>query len=148
MWMHRHKSMGLLAGMIVFPRVAYRLLARSDYNVRNLQGNADWENLAGKAGHYALYGFMTIMPASGIAMGYFGGKGLPFFGTTFAGKTAADDEEKKRNGQIAKNSFNIHKTVGTYGKYLVPAHVGAAFLHYFRGQTIFTRINPFRTPRG
>ena len=25
MWMHRHKSLGLLAGMIVLPRVAYRL---------------------------------------------------------------------------------------------------------------------------
>ena len=25
MWMHRHKSLGLLTGMIVLPRVAYRL---------------------------------------------------------------------------------------------------------------------------
>ena len=25
MWMHRHKSLGLLSGMIVLPRVAYRL---------------------------------------------------------------------------------------------------------------------------
>ena len=46
--------------------------------------------------HYALYGFMIIMPASGIAMGYYGGKGLPFFTTTLAGA-------KESNGAIAKN---------------------------------------------
>jgi 1,2-dihydroxy-3-keto-5-methylthiopentene dioxygenase len=140
--MHRHKSLGLLTGMIVAPRIAYRLIkAGSAYRVQPMVGNANWENAAGKAAHYALYGFMTVMPASGIAMGYYGGKGLPFFGTTFAG--AAD-----KNGSIAKQSFKIHKTLGTYGKYLVPAHAGAAFMHYFRGQAIFARINPFRVPRG
>jgi cytochrome b561 len=46
--------------------------------------------------HYALYGFMIVMPASGIAMGYYGGKGLPFFTTTIAGA-------KEVNGEIAKN---------------------------------------------
>ena len=38
-----------------------------------------------QASHYALYAFMTIMPVTGIAMGYFGGKGLPFFFTTLPG---------------------------------------------------------------
>jgi cytochrome b561 len=146
-WMWRHKSLGLLTGMVVAPRFAYRLLSRSDYNVRNMIGNATWENAASKVTHYGLYAFMTIMPASGIAMGYYGGKGLPFFYKTFEGATPADDLEKKRNGQIAKQTYNIHKTLGTYGKYLVPLHAGAAFMHYFRGQSIFARINPFRTPR-
>lgn len=39
---------------------------------------------------------MTVMPATGIAMGYYGGKGLPFFTTTIAGA-------KETNGTIAKN---------------------------------------------
>lgn len=147
-WMHRHKSLGLLTGCIVAPRFAYRLLAGSSYKVRNVIGNAGWENTAGKFTHYLLYGFMTIMPASGIAMGYYGGKGLPFFWTTLAGAANKDEETKKANGAIAKQSYSIHKTLGTYGKYLIPVHVGAAFMHYFRGQTIFTRINPFRVPRG
>jgi cytochrome b561 len=47
-----------------------------------------------------------------------------------------------------KQSFQIHKQLGVYGKFLIPAHVGAAFLHHFRGQTIFARINPFRASRG
>lgn len=29
-------------------------------------------------------------------------QGLPFFGTTFPGAVPANDEEKKKNGQIAK----------------------------------------------
>lgn len=140
-WMHRHKSLGLLTGCLVAPRFAYRLLSRRNaYNVRELPGNAEWENKAGTLSHYALYAFMIIMPATGIAMGYFGGKGLPFFNTTFAGA-------EKPNGAIAKNAFNVHKQLGVYGKYLIPLHVGASGLHYARGQQIFARINPFRTPR-
>jgi cytochrome b561 len=44
---------------------------------------------------------MIIMPASGIAMGYYGGKGLPFFGTTIPG-VVKTDENKKSTGEIAK----------------------------------------------
>jgi len=38
---------------------------------------------------------MILLPVTGIAMGYFGGKGLPFFGYTIPGK-------KEPNGWIAK----------------------------------------------
>jgi cytochrome b561 len=79
--------------------------------------------------------------ASGIAMGYYGGKGLPFFYTTIPGAESP-------NGSIAKNAFAIHKNIGVYGKYLVPLHVGAAGLHVVRGQPIFRRVNPFAKPRG
>jgi cytochrome b561 len=74
-------------------------------------------------------------------MGYYGGKGLPFFYKTFPGA-------EKPIGSIAKNAFTIHKNLGVYGKYLVPAHVGAAGLHVARGQPIFRRVNPFAKPRG
>ena len=146
-WMHRHKSLGLLCGMIVAPRVAYRLLNRPAYNVMELPGSAAWEHMASKVTHYFLYGFMVLMPASGIAMGYYGGKGLPFFSTTIPG-IVKTDENKARTGNIAKNSFKLHKTLGTYGKYVVPVHAGAAVMHSVRGQAIFTRINPFRAARG
>lgn len=145
-WMFRHKSLGLLTGIIVAPRFGYRLLSNA-YKIQPLVGSAAWETQAGALGHYLLYGFMTVMPASGIIMGYYGGKGLPFFNRTIPGAVASDDDAKKRNGQIAKRSFQIHKQLGTYGKYLIPVHAGAAFMHYFRGQTIFRRINPFRSSR-
>jgi 1,2-dihydroxy-3-keto-5-methylthiopentene dioxygenase len=88
--------------MLVAPRVAYRLLSRDSYHVQHILGNSSTENLLGKITHYMLYGFMILMPASGITMGYYGGKGLPFFATTIPGALAANDETKKRNGQIAK----------------------------------------------
>jgi 1,2-dihydroxy-3-keto-5-methylthiopentene dioxygenase len=101
-WMWRHKSLGLLTGMLVAPRVAYRLLSRDSYHVEKLMGSSSTEHGLAQVTHYMLYGFMIVMPASGVAMGYYGGKGLPFFGTTIPGALAADDETKKRNGQIAK----------------------------------------------
>ena len=61
------------------------------------------ETIASKVVHYGLYAFMIIMPASGIAMGYYGGKGLPFFYTTFASPVPANDDQKKTFGGIAKN---------------------------------------------
>lgn len=51
-------------------------------------------NIAAQLSHYGLYGFMTIMPATGIAMGLFGGGGLPFFWT----KIGAFE---KKNGKVA-----------------------------------------------
>lgn len=146
-WMFRHKSLGLLTGMIVAPRLAYRLFNRQAYNVAELPGSAAWELMASKVTHYFLIGFMAVMPASGIAMGYYGGKGLPFFYTTIPGIVKTEDN-KASTGNIAKNSFNIHKTLGTYGKFAVPIHAGAAFKHSLSGQAIFTRINPFRAARG
>jgi len=147
LWMHRHKSLGLLAGMVVFPRMGYRLIARTKYDqVPEVVGSGPVESAIAKWMHYALYAFMTIMPATGIAMGYYGGKGLPFFNTTFKG-IELTEENKAQSQSIAKNSFNIHKQVGVYGKYLVPLHVAGAFQHWARGHTIFSRINPFSSSR-
>uniref|UniRef100_A0A7S2HRU9 Cytochrome b561 bacterial/Ni-hydrogenase domain-containing protein n=1 Tax=Helicotheca tamesis TaxID=374047 RepID=A0A7S2HRU9_9STRA len=143
LWMHRHKSMGLLTGMLVLPRLGYRLINSRKYDIAHLTGSGPVESIAAKVSHYSLYAFMTIMPATGIAMGYFGGKGLPFFSTSFPG-VVHTEETKKGNLAIAKQSFSIHKQLGVYGKYLIPIHVGAAFKHYFSGQAIFARINPFR----
>jgi cytochrome b561 len=138
-WMFRHKSLGLLTGMIVAPRIAYRLIARQKYNVRALEGGSAFEHMAARFTHVFLYGFMVTMPATGIAMGLYGGKGLPFFWTTLSGF--------EKNGDVAKQGFKIHKTLGTYGKFVVPVHAGAGVMHAMRGQPVFARINPFRTPR-
>lgn len=146
-WMQLHKSFGLLTGVIVLPRVGYRLLNASKFRLAPIEGTTSIERVAGGISHLALYGFMTVMPVTGIMMGYFGGKGLPFFGTTIPGITHTV-ETKKSNQSIAGQSFKVHKTIGTYGKFLVPIHAGAAVQHSLRGHSIFSRISPFRsTPR-
>ncbi|GAB5032615.1 cytochrome b561 [Nannochloropsis oceanica] len=133
-WMFRHKSLGLLAGILIAPRFIFRLSSKIPAPMKEWNG---FEQIASKISHLGLYGFMVGMPVSGIAMGYYGGKGLPFFWTTLDGAATA-------NGEVAKQAFSIHKTMGTYGKYLIPLHVGAAGAHAVRGQAIFARINPFR----
>jgi len=64
--MRRHKSLGLLTGMLVAPRVAYRMLSRDSYHLVPLVGNTPTENVLANITHKLLYGFMIIMPASGI----------------------------------------------------------------------------------
>merc|ERR1719330_441388 len=74
-YMNIHKSTALLVLAALIPRVALRL---STAIPGHLPGPAPLQ-LAGTASHMAMYGFMTFMPVSGVMMGYYGGKGLPFF---------------------------------------------------------------------
>ena len=144
MW--RHKSLGLLTGLVVAPRMGYRIFNAAKYHVGHLPGTGPVEGKLADFSHAALYAFMTIMPATGIAMGYFGGKGLPFFVTTIPGAVHTD-ENKASYGNIAKQSFKFHKTLGTYGKYLIPLHIGGALKHSVTGNSmIWSRVNPFGRP--
>ena len=54
------------------PRLATKLMSKSP---GALPGSSFMEQMAAKATHWGLYGFLTVMPATGIAMGYYGGKG-------------------------------------------------------------------------
>lgn len=69
----------------------------------------------------------------GIAMGYFGGKGLPFFWTQFGGAA----EPKK---SIAGNAFKAHKLMGQVLEYFVLLHLAATAFHVIRGQNILARM--------
>jgi cytochrome b561 len=130
-----HKSLGTLAGILLAPRLVIRL-ASSAKLPAHVPG-AQWEILASKVSHAALYAFTVIMPVTGIAMGYFGGKGLPFFVTTIPGA-------EKANGAIAKQAFGIHKQAGQFLEYLVPVHVGAvAFQFVAKGRNILPRMIGF-----
>merc|ERR1711862_159541 len=144
-WMFRHKSLGLLTGLVVAPRLGYRALNAAKFRIGHPTGTGTMEGRAADLSHALLYGFMTVMPATGIAMGYFGGKGLPFFWTTLPGAVRTEDN-KVEHGNIAKQAFSIHKQLGVYGKYLIPVHVAGAFKHSFMGHNIWSRINPFGRP--
>ena len=55
---------------------------------------------ARRLSHGLLYAALVILPGTGIAMGYFSGKGLPFFGATIPGAAVP-------NGAIAKQAFKV-----------------------------------------
>ena len=49
------------------------------------------------------------MPATGLAMGYYGGKGMPFFGLyTIPGATG-----EAKDGKFAGRMFKLHKCTPT-----------------------------------
>jgi cytochrome b561 len=131
-FMFYHKSCGTLAAMLLVPRLAFRLTSKIPGPV---PGATQLEHYAGAATHYLLYGFLIFMPVSGVAMGYFGGNGMPFFYTTFKG---LQGEDKKP--AIAKKSYEWHKVAGQILEYIIPLHVGGALYHVAKGQTIFPRI--------
>lgn len=134
--MNIHKSTAVLLAGLVAPRILLRMFSQAP---KHLPGSAV-EHFAANASHTALYGFMLGMPATGFMMGYYGGKGIPFFGYVIPGKTEGRVPE---DGKFAGKMFGWHKWAGNLLWYLVPLHVGAASLHFLRGHKIFARINPF-----
>lgn len=69
-------------------------------------------------------------------MGYFGGKGLPFFFTKVPGAETP-------NKTIAKYSYLSHKQVGVIFEALVGLHILGAGVHVLKGQNPLSRISPF-----
>lgn len=79
---------------------------------------ASYEHILSSISHLGMYGFMFFMPISGIIMGYYGGKGLPFFWTKIPGK-----EEPIKS--IAGQAYNLHEKAGTCIKFSSHNNSGA-----------------------
>jgi cytochrome b561 len=104
-WMYRHKSLGLLSGMVLVPRLAVKLGSKAP---GMLAGSSAVEGVLAKVSHYALYAFPAVMASTGVVMGL-NGAGLPFFTTTL--KVPAV------KGQLpAKQAFWLHQNFGYYMK--------------------------------
>eukprot|EP01023_Acetabularia_acetabulum_P036999 TRINITY_DN35008_c0_g1_i1.p1 TRINITY_DN35008_c0_g1~~TRINITY_DN35008_c0_g1_i1.p1 ORF type:complete len:283 (-),score=49.60 TRINITY_DN35008_c0_g1_i1:334-1182(-) len=133
-YMMLHKSIGFSLGFLTLTRLFYRTSSKIP---TPLAGHA-LEHFAAYLSHQTLYFLMVFMPLTGILMGYYGGKGIPFFGLTIPGAP-----EAKRDGDIAKAAFKTHKLAGQIFYYLLPIHFGAAAYHQFvHAQHIFRRVNP------
>eukprot|EP00005_Dracoamoeba_jomungandri_P003019 CAMPEP_0174261048 /NCGR_PEP_ID=MMETSP0439-20130205/11201_1 /TAXON_ID=0 /ORGANISM="Stereomyxa ramosa, Strain Chinc5" /LENGTH=203 /DNA_ID=CAMNT_0015345459 /DNA_START=37 /DNA_END=648 /DNA_ORIENTATION=+ len=136
--MHLHKSFGLLVGAAVIPRVGIRLMSTS---IPKLPTGTLFEHMGATFTHYSMYGFMMFMPVSGIVMGYYGGRGVPFF--KYSGIQGAPEE--KRKPEVAKKAYKLHKKVGQIFEYgIIPLHITAVpYHHLIKGQKILSRMNPF-----
>ena len=138
-YMHYHKSFGLLMGALLLGRIGRRFIFvdRIGDIPGKLPGPVIMHRL-GELSHYTMYGFMIFMPVTGILMGYFGGKGVPFFATKIPG---ASEENKQPN--IAKNAYKYHKVVGKVFEIAVGIHISAALFHHAQAHKPFSRMNPF-----
>jgi cytochrome b561 len=72
---------------------------------------------------------------AGVVMGYYGGRGLPFFFTTIPGAKPAVPS-------IAKPAYEWHKLAGQVLEIMIPVHVLGSAFHVVKGQKIFARMNP------
>lgn len=135
MLMTIHKSTAVLLTAAIVPRAALKLLTK----MPSALPGGTLEHLAANVSHVLLYGFMIWMPATGMAMGYYGGKGVPFFWQfTIPGKA----DKTKEDGAFAGKMFSWHKQAGGFLYYIVPIHIGGALVHVFKGHSIFSRITP------
>lgn len=130
-----HFMLGLTILLLVLPRMAARMLARSP---AILPEPPAWQQLMAKLAHLALYLFMLIMPVLGWLTLSAGGKTIPFYGF----ELPALIEENKELGKALKE---IHATIGEIGYFLIGLHVLAAFFHHLnqRDNTL-TRMLPAR----
>lgn len=130
--MFYHKSSGLLMLGAIIARTGIALVSRAPPALPN----PNLINLAGKWSHRTFYALMWFMPISGIVMGYYGGRGLPFFWTTIPGA-------KKADPSISKPAWLWHKRAGQVLEVLIPIHLGGVLFHSLKGQSVIARINPF-----
>jgi cytochrome b561 len=130
-----HKSVGLSMAVLIMPRLALRLVSKIPAHLPGPR----IQTLASAAAHYGLLGSLVVLTGSGVAMGYFSGFGVPFFG--WKGLSGATAENK--NPEIAKQSFRIHQWTGQALEYLVPVHIGGVAFGALQGYKLLNRINPF-----
>eukprot|EP00636_Phaeomonas_parva_P019091 CAMPEP_0118854542 /NCGR_PEP_ID=MMETSP1163-20130328/2714_1 /TAXON_ID=124430 /ORGANISM="Phaeomonas parva, Strain CCMP2877" /LENGTH=138 /DNA_ID=CAMNT_0006787281 /DNA_START=1 /DNA_END=417 /DNA_ORIENTATION=+ len=134
--MKLHKSYGLAVAALMVPRLLFRVVSKAP---AHLPGNM-LEVMGGHLSHLYLYSMLVFMSASGIAMGYYGGRGVPFFDIW---KLPGASKENK-SGQIAKQAYQWHKKLGYYFELFVPVHIGAVGYHrLIKGHNAIRRINPF-----
>lgn len=129
-WMFYHKSCGLLMAMTIFPRIGIRMMSNIPKHLPSSPA------VLADAAHYGMYFTALGMSITGVAMGYLGGKGLPFFYTTFPGA-----EGEKKNGKMAGDAFKIHSFMGKYVlEPLVCLHIGAVGFHIAKGEAVIARM--------
>jgi cytochrome b561 len=129
--MFYHKSIGLTMLGLIFPRL-YLSMTRKAPALPNPNVLLQYASLAS---HKLFYALLVFLPLSGVTMGYYGGRGLPFWWTTIPGK-------EKPDGAIAKSAYSYHKKAGVVLEYLIPLHLLGVVAHLARGEKILQRINP------
>jgi cytochrome b561 len=159
--MHYHESVGLLMGIVVIPRLALRMMTPT--HLTNLPGNSALQNIFEKLSHIVLLAMAALLPATGLAFGYFSCWGVPFFKWNVPGAKGSllfflcppplcphlffspltSPPFSVQNQFIEDWTYWGHHQLGKGLKYLLSLHMFLAFYHYAKGNRIFHRVNPF-----
>lgn len=82
-----------------------------------------WQRIFSKSIHGVLYLFMISMPILGWLTLSAAGKPIPFFGLSLPALM-------HENVDNAKSLKSLHKTIGSFGYYLIVLHIGAGLYHH------------------
>ncbi len=133
-----HKSFGIVLGLAIVLRVAWRLAHRPpDWPA----AMTAWQRRAAHAGHVALYACMVAMPVSGYVGSNFSRHGVRFFGQPIA--PWGPDLPA-----VYSALDGLHVATGWLFTALVAGHVLAALQHaWIARDGVFRRIWPWPTSR-
>lgn len=114
-----HKSFGALFLLIMIARIYNRIKSQ----VPDLPKSVNvFDAKISKIVHYLLYVILLIMPISGMLMSIFGGRGLPFFFTTFFASFG-------RNEEISGAFWLIHTKLPAIILILISLHIIGSLKH-------------------
>lgn len=115
-----HKSFGMIALLLIVPRIAYRLLVPGPIELAH--GSAV-TRAAARGGHLLLYVLMILMPISGYLFSGAGGYSLPFFGLFSWPRIVPRDDILSNLGQT------IHDWAAWAVYSMLLIHIAAVVVH-------------------
>lgn len=135
-----HKAIGVCVLAFGIWRVGYRLLNGFPEGVGNVPS---WQAMSARIAHYILLAGILVMPLSGLARGYFAGRGTDVFGLFSIPGAAVENEALSDLGSA------VHFYAGVLVTLVLALHVLAALKHHFvdRDATL-VRIMSGATSRG
>jgi cytochrome b561 len=117
-----HRSLGVLAGLLIVLRLAWWLV---DRRPAPPPGARRWERIAAWLGHAVLYLLMILVPLSGYLMSTADGRSIDVFGLFELPALLAPNSGREEWAGWA------HYLLGYGGAWLVLLHVAAALKHQF-----------------
>lgn len=132
-YVNLHKSMGLLLGLLILARMAWRLRhgapALPDFMPR-------WQQKLAAASHHLLYLLMLLVPVAGYLASNFSKHGVKLFNVLLLPPWGSDDR------QVYTLLNQTHKVAALLLLIMVVLHVAAALMHGIRRDGIFSRMWP------
>lgn len=135
-----HKAIGVCVLAFGIWRVGYRLVCGFPERV----GTApSWQAISARIAHYILLAGILVMPVSGLARGYFAGRGTDVFGLFSIPGAAVENEVLSNLGSAT------HFFAGLLVTMVLALHILAALKHHFVDRdTTLVRMLSGSTSRG
>ena len=131
-----HFMLGMAVLAVVLVRLPLRLMLQAPPIT---PAPPAWQEQLAHAMHWALYGFLIVMPLLGWLTLSAKGQPIPFFGLELPALMGPDRA-------TAKNLEGIHELIGNLGFFLIGLHAAAALWHhYFMRDDTLERMLPLAT---